>query len=114
MIKESLMLTDYQIRIDELALLQKGWYFDGQGQPVSSSEVSMALTVLDTLCKNHPRVNMPIINPIPDGGLSFEWDAFEIYITDVGIYGYHRFATPIEMIDIPLEQVVTQVLQWTG
>ena len=53
------------------------------------------------------QVKEPIINPIPDGGLR---DAFEIYITDVGIYGYHRFAIPIEMIDIPLEQVVTQVL----
>ena len=108
------MLTDYEIRIKELASLQKGWYFDGEGQPVSSSEVSMALTVLHTLCKDHPQVKVPIINPIPDGGISLEWDAFEIYLTDVGIYGYHRFATPIEMIDISLEQVVTQVLQWSS
>ena len=54
--KESLLLTDYQTRIKELALLQKGWN----------------LTVLDTLCKDHSEVQVPII--------TLESDEFEIYI----------------------------------
>jgi hypothetical protein len=75
-----------QERLEHLKSLEKGWYWDGEGEPVSEIAINEANKLISARpdLKSYYR-----LYPVPEGGISIEFEKsnllISIYINNDGI-----------------------------
>ena len=77
-------------RIDELSLLNKGWFDGDQGEFLNITSVCNAKYLLTQLILDYPSLPTPYVYPTPEGGLQAEWTikntwALEVLFSHSGI-----------------------------
>lgn len=72
----------FEVRLNELTLLKKGWYDGEQGDVIDIQTLTNARHLLRVLLMNHPSMHGPAVTATCEGGVCLSWPTFSATFCD--------------------------------